>query len=202
MDTIIYTCIINDYDELLPIETKHRAICFTDLQMSSDSWEVVKITPTQKIQKKIKICPQLFLPPHARNVWIDGNLFPFDIDELIKDKNGFWLMSHPNRNCIYQEAVRCLEVKKDTPQNILPQIDKYRHENYPANNGMVTASVLIRDHSDPNIAFSNLWWDEVRQHSSRDQLSFNYAAWKLDLQYNTFPYLDGFVKLRHKQDYI
>ena len=32
------------------------------------------------------------------------------------------------------------------------------------------------------------WWTEIKYGSKRDQLSFNYVAWKNDLKFN---YIDG-----------
>ena len=33
-----------------------------------------------------------------------------------------------------------------------------------------------------------LWWEELKYNSKRDQLSFNYCAWKYKLKFN---YMDG-----------
>jgi hypothetical protein len=38
------------------------------------------------------------------------------------------------------------------------------------------------------VAFGEGWWDELSKKSKRDQLSFNYVAWKQQLQ---FRYVDG-----------
>jgi hypothetical protein len=35
--------------------------------------------------------------------------------------------------------------------------------------------------------FDEVWWDEISRHSRRDQLSFNYVAWKLGFEYSTLP---------------
>lgn len=32
---------------------------------------------------------------------------------------------------------------------------------------------------------NNLWWDELTRGSKRDQLSFNYAAFRVGVPYNT-----------------
>ena len=31
------------------------------------------------------------------------------------------------------------------------------------------------------------WWEEIKYNSKRDQLSFNYVAWKNGLKYNSIP---------------
>jgi hypothetical protein len=35
--------------------------------------------------------------------------------------------------------------------------------------------------------FNEAWYAEIRRHSRRDQLSFDYMAQKLGLKYNVFP---------------
>lgn len=185
MSTIIYTCITGNYDALQEIKTTHRAICFTDADLKSDSWEIKPIKAAPKIFRKVKICPHLFLPKHDRNVWIDGNLVLTDIDRLIKNRSGFETMQHLKRYCIYQEAVRCIETGKDTEETIMKQINKYYNDGYPLSNGLIWSALLIRDNNSENRQFGKLWWNEVKKHSVRDQLSFNYVAWKTGLNYNT-----------------
>lgn len=197
MNTIVYTCITGGYDKLTELKTAHRAICFTDQDIVSNTWEIIKITFEPKIYRKIKICPHLFLPPHDRNVWIDGNLTSSNIDEVINDKIGFWAMTHPSRNCVYQEAIRCIEVGKDTEETLMKQANKYYIEGYPFGNGMITSSFLVRDNNTENKRFGNLWWKEVKNHSVRDQVSFNYVAWKTGLKYKTFAFLQGLQHSNH-----
>ena len=41
------------------------------------------------------------------------------------------------------------------------------------------SNVLLRKHNDEGcIKLMNKWWDEIKNGSHRDQLSFNYASWK------------------------
>lgn len=194
---IIYTAIIGGYDKLNEYTTNCRKLCFTDnASLRSTTWEVVKVRPLMKIHRKIKILPHLFLPPHERSIWIDGNIKPtMDIEKFAEDKSGFWVMQHPVRNCIYQEAAACIALRKDNPRTITRQISKYRAEGYPEHNGMVSTGVLIRDNVYQE--FLNSWWKEVYEHSVRDQLSFNYAATKHNLKFQTFPFLYGLQKDRH-----
>lgn len=66
---------------------------------------------------------------------------------------------------------------------------KYRSEGFPENAEMVQTGIEVRRHNDPNlIKFNELWFDEVRTKSKRDQLSFNYVAWKLNFSYVMFDY--------------
>ena len=197
MNTIIYTCITGGYDELTEIDTIHRAICFTDMDITSNTWEVVKIKDEPKLNRKIKLCPHLFLPAHTRNVWIDGNALPKNIDKILEGKTGFWCMKHPKRKCAYVEGVYCIDIRKDTEENILPQLNKYFSEGFPIDYGLVCGGFLIRDNSEQNREFAEHWWREIENHSTRDQVSFPYVAWKLNFSYNTMPFLGDWFLSRH-----
>lgn len=193
---ILYTCITNAYDQLHEFETPFRKICCTDKYLVSSTWEIVIVDPEPKIFRKVKILPHLFLPEHDKSVWMDGHLVPYDLS-LFDNKSGFWLMKHPTRTCIYQEARECITLRKDNPATINEQMGRYRLEGYPENNGLSATGVLIRDNTKENNDFNEFWWHQVRTGSVRDQLSFNYSAWKTGLKFNQFPFLQDITKWRH-----
>jgi hypothetical protein len=198
---IIYTAIFNNYDVLNEYRTNCRKICYTDQPLVSETWEIHRMDHESKIFRKIKILPHLFLPAHDRSIWIDGHLKPLiDVEEFAGDKGGYWLMEHPLRDCIYQEAEACISMRKDNPKIIQRQVLNYKRDNYPPDNGLVATGVLIRDNNPEYIPIAERWWDEVRVNSVRDQISFNYVAYKHNLQYNTFPFLQGFKNQYHVKD--
>lgn len=192
---ILYTCITANYDQLHEFETPFRKICFTDRLIFSSTWEIQVIDMESKVFRKVKICPHLFLPEHERSVWIDGHLVPNNLPLL--NRAGYWVMKHPTRSCIYQEAQECITLRKDNPGTINEQMMRYRMEGYPVNNGLSATGVLIRDNTGANRAFGEFWWHQVRTGSVRDQLSFNYSAWKTGLHFDQFPFLQDVTKWKH-----
>ncbi len=194
---IIYTAITNAHDQLHEFPTPYRKIVFTERQIFSSTWEVKKIQVVPKIFRHIKILPHLFLPPHEKSVWVDGNITPTDLS--VFDRSGFWLMAHPVRDCIYQELIACTKLKKDDAKLMERQVQKYRLEDYPAHNGMCSTGVMIRDNNPDYYPLLEMWWEEVKNGSVRDQLSFNYCAWKLGFRFDTFPFLEGLKKWKHNQ---
>lgn len=191
----IFTAIFNKYDQLreIKLEEGWRAICFTDQDIQSKSWEIRKREFRPKLHRDIKLRPHYHLPKYDKCVWIDGNLeLSISLNELIKNRDGFWLMQHPDRNCLFKEAARCVELKKDDGDIIFKQIEKYSKEDCPINNGLSATGCLIRDWTNENIAFCELWWKEVKEFSVRDQISFPYVAWRTGLKFDTFPFLQGF----------
>jgi hypothetical protein len=68
-------------------------------------------------------------------------------------------------------------------------MEKYHNEGYPQNNGLATTPIMVRNHNHSDVIKHNEdWWSEIKHNSKRDQLSFNYIAWKN--QFN-FVYLEG-----------
>jgi len=193
---VVYTSITGDYDELLTptyINDNWDYICFTDNDnITSDFWQIQKIEDINLNNKRknriYKILPHKYLSEYDYSLYIDGNFRIIgDIDEYInrfsKDE-AMMCFIHPDRNCIYEEVEACLNYKKDSDEVIRNQIKKYKSEKYPKYYGLIVGGILYRKHNDPSvIKVMNLWWEEVKTHSYRDQLSFNYVCWKIGFKY-------------------
>ena len=176
-----------------------------------------------------KTLPHKFLSEYEISIWIDGNLLlRGDINELIKKyltnvnlavfshnqhtkrwKKIFWIKNkEDNRDCIYDEAKYLITLNeqgkyKDDSELIKKQIEDYRKEGYPEHNGLVVSMVVLRKHNEPDVVkLDEDWWNEIKNNSRRDQLSFNYVAWKNNLN---FVYMKGdsrrnkyFLHRKHK----
>lgn len=95
---------------------------------------------------------------------------------------------HDKRDCIYDEGPACIELKKDCPRIINRQLERYRKEGFPAHYGLLSGGILYRKHNSPALrAVDEMWWNEVRKGSKRDQLSFNYVCYCLEFQYDSCP---------------
>lgn len=196
---IIYTALINNYDELKTpkvISKGFKYICFTDNpKLKSDFWEIKQIdVPNNidpvRIARSIKIEYFKYLPHHKINIWVDSSFSILtDFNELLTDADIITL-SHPFRDCVYQEAERCLFSHKDNDEIIRNQIAKYKAEGYPEHNGMISSGIQIRRNSLALKKFMGLWWKEIEQGSIRDQLSFNYVYWKNPLDVKILNYND------------
>ena len=97
------------------------------------------------------------------------------------------------RKCIYEEArfIKWLgdnnpkKNYKDDMNTIQSQIERYIGEGYPKNNGLARTTVIFRNHNkDDIVKHSEDCWEEIKYGSKRDQLSFNYVAWKNNLKFN------------------
>ena len=215
MKIAVYTSIFGGYDNLIEDQFQMEGvdyICFTDRDIDSKTWKIVKSTPiyndSNRNAKKYKILPHRYLKDYDWSVWVDGNIkVVSDIRGLCTD-GPYKVYDHmqvfDKRNCIYEEARAILNfgkinsertpergVKnwKDNPNVITPQMNRYMSEGYPKDNGLATNPIIIRNHHDSNV-IKNMedWWVEIKYNSKRDQLSFNYIAWKNEFN---FVYLQG-----------
>ena len=207
MKIAVYTSIFGGYDILHENQYKMDGVdylCFTDSDLKSDTWKIIKSTPIYKDSnrnaKKYKILPHRYLKNYDYSVWIDGNILIInDIRDLVK-QHKYQVFDHNKtildpRDCIYQEYNAIIQLGqqnvnyKDDPQVMHKQVNRYLKEGYPPNNGLATNPILLRNHNDIEI-IKNMedWWVEIKHNSKRDQLSFNYISWKNKFN---FTYLEG-----------
>lgn len=191
---VIYTCITGGYDELKEpnvISDEFDYICFTDsLFMRNGIWDIRPLPKETeglsqvKKQRYVKINAHKVLPEYEVSIWVDGivtikgNLNEL-LENVLKDDTSIYVPTHPVRNCIYKEANTVVKMKKDTKEVVVPQIDRYKKEGYPEENGLLQSNILIRRHNEEDcIRLMEAWYDELKDNSHRDQLSFNYVSWK------------------------
>lgn len=120
------------------------------------------------------------------SIWIDGNLeLKLPSEQIIEELGEFDIATivHPIRDCVYQEAEAVKQLNKDLPEIVDAQMNRYRLEGYPEHNGMVASSMVVRRHTDRIKELNEAWWNEIKNGSQRDQLSFNYVCWKLGIKY-------------------
>jgi len=205
MKIIIYSANIGGYDDFkTPInyDKNVRYILFTDNKyFKSDIWEVCHLDflkeplDNRKIARYIKTNPHLILPDHDISIWIDHCFTPSfnDSKDLLKkfsftENKNIMIYKHSFRTCLYDEAKEVLIQKLDSPKIVNNQISRYREEGFPSNLGLFETGVIIRRNNNRVNEFNNLWWNEIKNGSGRDQLSNMYASWKLSLDIDRIPY--------------
>lgn len=193
---IVYTAVFGNYDvvlepEVIPDDVDF--VCITDNpDIARGVWEPLVISDDNLSPKlrsgKAKVLAHEFFPNYEYSVWIDGNMhITGDIREVIennlKEKN-MAVPDHKDRDCIYEEAHACMESGKAESEEIIHQMNRYREEGFPENFGLSETRILIRRHNESDVIDTmEKWWDEYQKGAERDQLSFEYAAWKLNFDY-------------------
>jgi hypothetical protein len=194
MDRIaIYTCIIGGYDELQQPCVQDDGfdfICFVGRgEKTADRigvWEIRELpasmgNPTLDARWP-KMHPHLLLPDYACSVWIDGNIALMDGTlyraARIKEAAGvkYSGVTHPDRDCGYEEARKCLDMKYLTVFGLLRVWLFLALHGLPRHAGLMENNLIFRRHNDPDIvALDELWWDRVLLLSRRDQLSLTWC---------------------------
>ena len=208
MRIVVYTAIFGGYDELVDDQFQMDGvdyICFTDGDIESKTWEVVNCTPIyndpNRNAKKYKVLPHRYLNDYDYSVWIDGNILVVDdIRDLVKNHK-YQVFDHNQtlldpRDCIYKEYDAIMRLGKqnggnykDNPALMYNQVKRYLDEGYPHNNRLATNPIIFRHHHDSQvIKVMEDWWTEIKYGSRRDQLSFDYVAWKNKFEYR---FLEG-----------
>ncbi len=206
---VIYTALFGPRGDIQEPSKKYHGwdfVCFTDRKdITSKIWDVRIVEQTQqdptRNARMYKVLPHKFLAEYDISVWHDANMVvQKNLDHLVKrylTKVHFATFNHKynqdSMECIYEEAANLLRLdsigrRKDDPELIRKQIKRYRDEGYPENNGLAVTQVLIRKHNEDDVVQAmEMWWDEISHNSKRDQLSFNYAAWKTGLEFVWLP---------------
>jgi hypothetical protein len=208
----VYTAITNRYDTLKPQPVAAldgcEQVAFLDHETAalvaghSRGWRCVVADPLQgdtphgdphRAARFHKINAHLALPESEYSLWIDasiGIVCPFPLPrlaDLFLGDRDLCAFPHYARRSVYEEAEACAAYGLDRPEIIDAQIARYRAEGLPETTGLIEAPVLLRRHAPAIRSLNEAWWMEIVRGSRRDQLSFNYVAWKLGLSYATFP---------------
>lgn len=208
---VIYTANLGHYDELEEpsfLDDNVEYICFTDdRDYHSNVWQTEYINTTSIEDyplhvRKLKLFPDKLFSEYDISVWVDSKFkICGDLRQYINKylRNSSLLhFPHFERNCIYEEALECIRVKKGNPIMIGGQIYQYYNERYPRNNGLLEGGCIVRAHHDEQLKKVMFdWWEQIKHYSRRDQISLPYVCWKnhfrydiCDLYINRCKYLD------------
>ena len=180
---IIYTCVTNN-DTLHPVQETGKHYCYTNRSMSQDGWDCLPLENTEKDNARTARWhkTQADILKNKETIWIDGKV------ELLQNLYWFYkhlktydlvLLKHPKRNCIYEEAKKVIEIGKAPPRLVLEQVEKYQKSNMPSNFGLFETCIIGRK---ANLPLNDLWWNEIKNHSHRDQISLPFLLYKYEVK--------------------
>lgn len=190
---VIYTCVTGGYDALMDpkaVSAGFDYVCYTDDSALTSTIWTVKMIPdslsglTNQLKNRyIKMHPHEFFKDYDLSIYVDSNVeLKKDVNELLAAKcndGDVFFYKHPSRKCIYDEMDAVLRIKKDKPENVNPQREKYKKEGYPEKNGLSQNNIIIRRHNTDNCKkLMDAWWNELLNGSYRDQLCLFYVLWK------------------------
>jgi len=196
---VVYSIIIGGYDKISSFNKQEgfNYFLFTDSNFNNNTnWTIIPISKLIekvnisgiKITRYIKLFPHLFFEDYELSIYFDGSLIlNGDLNELLlkilNPSFNLYLLQHPERNKVFQELSAVIFYKKDTKEAVDIIEKRYMEINFPDNLGLTENCIIIRRHNKKDIIkLMEVWWNEIKNYSYRDQLSLNYAIWKLNIK--------------------
>ena len=197
---VVFTENIGGYDNLLPILKYENTTCvaFLDKDVEIEGWNIININDYPHISglkdvklicKYVRTHPNELLPEHDYSLHIDANMVLTEdpnkiVDEMVERDTEIMVFRHHKRNSIYEEGEQCIESKLDSETRISDQLKKYR--NFGIGNDLYECGLMLRKNTKSIKKFDDIWWEEIRRYSKRDQLSFPYATQLAGVSVGTF----------------
>ena len=210
---VIYSVIIGDYDNISNFTKQegYNYFLFSDIIYNNTNWTIIPISKLIektnisyiKMTRYFKLFPHLFFKEYELSIYLDASyIINGDLNELLlralNPSFDLYFIQHPIRNNISQELSAVIEYKKDSKESVNIVRKRYNEENFPDNLILTQNSIIIRRHNNKNIIkLMEIWWNEIKKYSYRDQLSLNYALWKLNLNIKIY-----YLSLRFILDYF
>lgn len=193
--TVIYTCIIGGYDELLQpavTDADFDFVCFVGKGEKNAGrigvWEIREldcdIRDPRLLSRWPKMHPHLLLPEYDASLWVDGNIELLDasvydaVRSRLSSGVGYSGVPHPTRDCLYAEARKCRDMKYLSDVELLKVWAWLFLHGVRRHGGLMENNLIFRRHMRPEIvALDELWWESLLRLGRRDQLSL---MWCLD----------------------
>ncbi|MCI8951048.1 MAG: DUF616 domain-containing protein [Lachnospiraceae bacterium] len=194
----IYTCITGGYDTIveplfIPDNCEYYAI--TDFELPKDSkWKRIDISKIRIddldhikhspafINRYFKMFPHKLFSDYKYSVYVDGNIrICTDMTEYVNRISdiGISTFCHSQRCCVFEEALACIAMGKESEANIEKHIRHLEDERMPCDYGMAQCSVIVREHNSAQCkVLMESWWAEYLNYAKRDQLSFPLVMYK------------------------
>jgi len=181
MKKIVYTVLLGDYKLNEPHIINHdwELICFTDQNIKSEYWRIIKVEGGKKKSRHIKIRLDQYMD-YDICLYIDAKFtIRQNLKSFIKDnlKSDLCLMRHNKRNCAYDEGEFCIKIGKDKKEIIEDQLNIYRNVGFPKQFGLFAPGIMIKRNTEEVNRFMEQWYDQVERYSYRDIISFSYTLW-------------------------
>lgn len=193
-DTVIYTCITGEYDDIREpeyISEQCDYYLLSEKQPQKETifqWIDIKDVIPPYISDNIyknrycKMKANKIFPQYRYSVYVDGNItITGDIAESTKylKRAKIAVMTMYEKDTVYSQALRCMVQGADYPDRWQKQIRDYWLQGLPESTMAYLCNMLVREHNNPIcIKLMDDWWKEFCKYTRRDQISFPYVLWK------------------------
>lgn len=221
----VYTCIVNQYDELIQpfvcdkrcdyyyfgFEKPENLGVYQWINIEGMVPDMLKGDPA-RINRYFKLHPHLFFPQYHYSIYVDGHVsIEGELHRLLNKIGRIGIASYgvPLNDTYEHASFLCTaRFKGEKREVIRKQMQKYAADGFPRYFGLTENGIMVREHHNQEcIRVMDTWWNEIIHYSKRDQLSFFYSLWKngytaQDLGYIDETFRNGpeFRLKRHKTD--
>ena len=217
MNVFVCTVLMGDYDFLLPIRKSDynknwEFICYTDKERSIEGWDF-RFLPENILDlevflqtRYVKLFCQDIVDIPGVYIYMDANLylgkdFGHLYDQFLKSGRCLGIFQHPDRKNIFDEFQFSLDNKKLIDQESLErlQLKKCSHEkNFLNFERLFENNISFKKYGDIKVNdLMNMWWSEIKEWPTRDQLSLPYVLHKSNIEYISFK-----LNIREPNDFI
>lgn len=199
--TVVYTAVMGDFEHLGDhvFEDGVDYVFFTNESRPTQSeWQVHDLSTLNHLHprraaKLPKVAPHEFalLRRYEYAIWIDGDMqiiSPTFVEELLAYlKDGMALSPHfDGRHCAYGEAE--IRPPKYVNEPLDPQVEFYRQEGFPEQQGLYEGGVIARDMGNARVReLGYRWMTQNMVFSYQDQVSLPYCLWQMGFQPSVLP---------------
>jgi hypothetical protein len=197
MKTVLVTSLYGDYDILrrVPIKRAHfdGQYCVTDQLTTTTNWTLITESDggmhPRLAAKRAKCMPWNYVDADV-SIWVDasarillGNYLKNYCLDLLKTNDIVVWKHWSDRTDIREEAEFCYQWPKYSSQPLLNQVDYYKNLGLPTPSGLWECGLVAMNHHNPKVrGFGFEWFNNQKNWSMQDQLSFPYLVWKHDLK--------------------
>ena len=206
----IYTAIIGGYDLIKQpqvVDDRFDYILFSNCikETNIGVWQVRVVDYYNDIQTKIaryiKTHSHTLLSEYDASVWVDASFLitsTYIYERAIElFKENFLIAAHLHQDwtCTYQEMLGMMRNQWESEDVTIRWGQYLRKEHFPRGIGTWETGVLFRIHTNPLIPkFNEMWWHCIDNYSRRDQYSFRYVLWKMQITCISFLPVDCDVR--------
>lgn len=194
MKCLVYTCVFDSYDHvfrpLVDEENLDYVIITDNPDLKVKGWrtiavEFARFRNARTANRYYKALIHREMPGYDCSIYVDGNVRLLGktsevLDKFASSQACLGLFAHPRRNTVQDEVVRCLELNKIAhPESLNAELARYQDEGFLDDMGLFEATVLLKNHSHPELDRAmGLWYELFEQYGNRDQFSLPYVLWK------------------------
>lgn len=214
----IYTCIINDYDEIHEpevVESNCDYFLISDKKPSKlkifqwiDARKVIPvyITDPAAMNRYCKMYGDAVFPDYEYSIYIDGKIkLVNNISHYIEQagESGLAIHRHGFIDCIYTEGIRMVGCGTCSYEGVKKQMQRYILEGMPRHFGQYECAVIARIHNnDIGKKIMKEWFEEYMEGEKRDQFTLSYILWKNGLDANSIGYIYGGIPWNENKDFV